>query len=145
MMFTCSPLLKGLWIGSAPPVGELVGQQFHVLVLCAVEYQPPDERFPNVLVVRAPMTDMGARMTEDEADIALAAGNVVAYHVRKRQNVLVTCAQGRNRSGLVAGIAFSKLFPRLKCAQIVSSIRQVRGKDALSNTDFVDLLCALLR
>ena len=140
-MFTSSPLLKGLWIGSAPPTGPLVGERFHVLVLCAVEYQPLDEQFPNVQVVHAPFSDAGFPMTEDEAETAIAAGEVVSHFVRKRKNVLVTCAQGRNRSGLVAGIAMAKIFPRLGCKQIVSAIRQVRGRNALSNEDFVELLC----
>jgi protein-tyrosine phosphatase len=55
--------------------------------------------------------------------------------VRRGKRVLVTCREGRNRSGWVTGVALIELgVPPQKA---IDGIRFARGDDALSNPFFV--------
>jgi len=144
-------LVPGLWQGSFPPPGGLVRSAgFGMLVLCAREIQPPATDFPGVEVVHAPNDDHHAlRLDRPKLTIALEAAQRVVQAVREGQQVLVTCAAGLNRSGLVSGIALHLLFgwPGVKC---IAHVRKYRtrsrvhpGRGSLSNNDFVNALTRL--
>jgi hypothetical protein len=129
-----------LAIGSKPPIGRPL--PFDVLVLTAWEvikfypgYASP-ESFPGTRVLYVPLDD--ATIPLSEATRALDAGRKVATYVRHGKRVLVTCNQGRNRSGLVTAFALMDLgYPS---TESVRRIRKARGDDALSNDFFVRLL-----
>lgn len=89
--------------GSAPPVG--VPLPFDVIVLAAMEYQPD---MPGFTVIHVPLDDGPPPIHADRVRIRGAARKV-ADHVRAGDRVLVTCWQGRNRSGVISGLAMRDL------------------------------------
>lgn len=97
-----------LAIGSAP-IGSSVRRSLHhhfdMLVLCAREYQPRGESFPDLEVVHAGFSDDGSPATAEEFALATHAAQRVAAALRSDQSVLVTCMMGLNRSGLVCALA----------------------------------------
>ena len=87
------------------------GEYFDLIVLCAEEFQPhrslilrPDSR---TRVVYAPNDD--AELTEEQLMIATRAADQVAGAFLQGKKVLVTCWEGRNRSGLVTALALHML------------------------------------
>jgi protein-tyrosine phosphatase len=128
-----------LAIGSAPPPDAGL-KRFDVVVFTAREYQPPEADFPprSPDFIHAPLHD--ARPTPDEVQIAVVAGVDVAELVRSGKTVLVTCWQGRNRSGLVTALALCELDDTAFTA--ISKVRQARGPTALDNRHFVRIICA---
>jgi hypothetical protein len=133
-----------LWMGAAPPPGvTLAASGFNILVLCAKEYQPPAEWFPGVDVARVHLNDDGK--TPFSAADALAAYQVasqLAKCIKFGQRVLVTCWEGRNRSGLVTALTLTQLTgcSGADAARAVRFRRQPRKGPALVNQDFVDAL-----
>lgn len=131
-----------LYVGIAPPPGPALRKLgWDVLVLCAEEYQPFPQEFPGLEVIRAPNDDADRRPTLKEKDLARDAGIRAAARVREGKRVLVTCMQGRNRSGLVAAIALHYLTGASgeACARKVKAMRE----GALSNPHFVRELRAM--
>ena len=112
--------------GSAPPSG--VTLPFDVVVLAAEEYQPD---LPGYVVMKVPLDDGPPPDKATRMRIRKAARDV-ADHVRIGHRVLVTCWQGRNRSGVIAGLALVKLG--LPPAEAVRRIRAYR--DGLTNPHF---------
>ena len=128
-----------------------------MLVLCAREYQPPHELppqmdgipgfrqaspFPGVKTVYAPNDDYGAWPPERE-DLAqaLRAARQVAQALKLERKVLVTCWQGRNRSGLVSALA---LHLHLGCSglEAIRIVKKAR-RGALTNPQFNEVLSRL--
>lgn len=150
-------LFQGSWPGPArmlyghrPTLEELTAPRYtnalrscgiDVLVLCAQELQ--DRRyFPGLRVVRAPLDDSAVRaISEGEWRVARAAAREVALRIAAGQTVLVTCAMGRNRSGLVSALALRHLTgcSGARAARIVRALRP----HALTNTSFVERLLQL--
>jgi protein-tyrosine phosphatase len=123
-----------LAVGPKPPTGSAVARGgFQMLVLCAIEYQPPASKFPGVYVLHVPLTDHGAAMTSIERTLARRAARIVAKELSRGHNVLVTCRQGRNRSALVAAIALVQLG--MSRPRSISHLRRMRFQ-ALANKDF---------
>ncbi len=121
-----------LWMGGAPDPARPY-PEFDVIVLCAREEQPTFRRFKGT-VIRAPFAD-SPYPTAVERRIAIRAAREVAKRLRKGQRVLVTCAMGWNRSGLVVGLAL-KMASRRHVNEIIERIRKARGPNALSNPAF---------
>lgn len=132
-----------LWQGSKPPRGELVKKEgFDVLVLCAVEYQPPKTDFPGVEVVYAGFQDnFWHGPTETELKTAQKAAKIVAKHIKAGKRVLVTCQAGLNRSGLVTALAMHLLtgVEGRSCQRWI----QARRENALFNNGFTKVLSQL--
>lgn len=130
-----------IYQGSAPPPGPDVRRcEFNVLVLSAMEYQPPSEMFPGVRVVHVPLDD--AKLTRAEWVRAVAAADQVARAVRdKDARALITCAMGRNRSGLVTALTLYLLTGE-RGDKIVRHIQR-RRQNALTNPSFVAALARL--
>jgi len=122
--------------GSVPTPGARLSASFDTVVLCAVEHQRVP--LPGVEVMYVPLDDSGPPPTALEVQLAWKAAKLVAKRVRAGKRVLVTCAMGRNRSGLVMG--FTLIMLGLTAQQAVAAIRRARGADALSNRHFVQLL-----
>lgn len=119
--------------GSAPPSGAPV--PFDVVVLAAQEYQREYEPGSTVSeVVRVPLDD--ARPTVSERLRIHAAARDVARRVRAGQRVLVTCMAGRNRSGVIAGLALAELgLPGAVAARRIQRIR-----NGLTNPHFFEMV-----
>ena len=134
-------LTESLWIGSKPKTGRVVADSgFDLLVLCAEEYQPPARAFPGVEVIHAPFDDNDQYgPLPNEKKIAKHAASQVASSLRDGRNVLVTCYAGRNRSGLVCGLALVEngLDP-IQTLQLIWARRDF----ALTNQRFVDLVAS---
>jgi protein-tyrosine phosphatase len=113
--------------GSAPPVG--VRLPFDVIVLAAEEYQPD---LPGYEVVRLPIDD--ARPDAGTRARIRTVAEEIALYVRAGKRVLVTCFQGRNRSGVLAGLALVELGATTP-QQAVRRIRMNRT-GALTNPYF---------
>ena len=113
--------------GSAPPLG--VRLPFDVIVLAAEEYQPD---LPGYEVMKVPLDDSGPPPSPADRARIRAAASEIARRIRAGQRVLVTCWQGRNRSGVLSGLALVELgLPRERA---VSRIRRYR--DGLTNPYF---------
>lgn len=125
-----------LWQGSVLRGDTLKARGIDVVVLCAADFQPGDEYFPGVEVVRAPMVD--DYLTAATWQTARAAARQVVGAWREGKRVLVACLAGRNRSGLVMALALADLW-HVGMADIVHHIRRYR-KDALRNETFVAAL-----
>lgn len=99
-----------LWLGSADEVAS--GTPYDVIVLCADEFQPPAHIIagPSTQVIHAPNDDSEKPLTRAQACIALAASRAVARAFREGKKVLVSCMQGRNRSGLVMALTLHRLY-----------------------------------
>lgn len=138
MKLDATELYPGLYQGSAPPLGGAVKKAgFGALALCAMEYMPPVGSFgKRIYVSRIPLDD--AELLETEAKIAWAAAHGLAHHVTRGTKTLITCMQGRNRSGLLSAMILHIVTGR-SGSEIVMRIRSLR-KNALTNTSFVRYL-----
>jgi len=128
--------------GSAKDAVEAPEGSYHVIVLCAEEWQPNPQvwRPKGVTVVYAPNDDSD-KITRDQLDTVRDAARIVVDAYRKGLRVLVTCMQGRNRSGLVTAIALHTILgvSGARAVEIVRNRR--RGAVAvLSNPLFVRIL-----
>jgi len=116
--------------GSAPPLGARV--PFDTVVLAAVEYQP---ELPGYDVLRVPLDDGPPPDALTRAAIRDGA-RAIAREVRSGRRVLVTCWQGRNRSGVLAGLALVELgVPGLQAATLIRLLR-----NGLSNPHFLRMV-----
>lgn len=123
---------------------------FDLIVFCAKEFGPPAMALKKGEVKRrltrvyhAPIDD--AVLTRDEMFIASRAANLVAASFLKHKRILVTCMQGRNRSGLVVALALDMLSSEGGGAAL-AAVRERRlraGAPALTNPSFVKLLESL--
>ncbi len=111
-------LMSRLWQGSAPRSGRtLYALGFDVLVLCAEELQTQDQfseaginpppSLNEVGVYLCPLDDF--KLSAREAGLATKAAIELAALHRRGKRLLVTCAQGRNRSGLVSALTIRLL------------------------------------
>ncbi len=137
--FSMARILPKLYQGSAPPFGRWVGDHFKVLVLSADEHQPFHHFFPTTQeIVRLSLDDSGPPPTDLELDQARWAGQVVAERVLAQERTLVTCWQGRNRSGLVVALAVRRLLG-VTGGEALTIVR-MRRPGALTNDHFARLL-----
>jgi hypothetical protein len=105
-----SEITSGLWVGSAPPTGRTLARVgFSVLALCAAEHQPSQSSFPGIAIVRASLIDDGTPLTRRQIEEALWLSGHLAGACRRGKGVLVTCMQGRNRSGFIAALTFVRM------------------------------------
>lgn len=131
-------IVPGLFVGSKPSPGRHEG--IDVIVLTAMEYQPPAELFPGAEVLHVPLDDAPSRpMREDEIIDATKAGLRVARRLRAGRRVLVTCAMGLNRSALVAAVAMQEIYG-MSADEIIKRLRSARGMWSLSNPNFEKLV-----
>ncbi|HXQ29257.1 MAG TPA: hypothetical protein VN848_08310 [Gemmatimonadales bacterium] len=114
--------------GSAPP--PRIRVPFDVIVLAAEEYQHPE--LPGYTVLRVPLDDSGPPPSSADRALIRASAREIARRVRAGQRVLVTCWQGRNRSGVLAGLALVELgLPRDRAVRRIQRLR-----DGLTNPHF---------
>jgi hypothetical protein len=132
---TANRIAPRLFQGAFPPEYTPLKQVgFDVLVLCAKEYQRSSSCYPGVELVRASLDDSGPPPTNEELRQAHAAAHTAGTLWLRGARVLVTCAMGINRSGLVMGITLRDLFG-LSGEQAIAQIQECRP-DALTNAYF---------
>jgi hypothetical protein len=148
----------GLWQGRWPPPGAWLARKgFTTLVLCAEEYQPPhsvhshfgavpgvrsSNPWPGVEVLYAPNDDnFEVPPSRERLRLALKAARVVAKRLSQQRKVLVTCNQGRNRSGLVSAMALH--FHLGISGRTAAKIVQAKRINGLRNPIFCELLSNL--
>jgi protein-tyrosine phosphatase len=137
-----SEIVPGFFIGSKPAPGR--HDDLDVIVLCAMEYQPPAQLFPGTEVIHVPLDDApGRAMSKDEITAAVEAGERVARRLRAGRRILSSCQMGLNRSSLVAAIALHVVYG-MSADEIIQRIRRARGTWALSNPNFEKLLRAVI-
>ena len=122
-----------LWQGDLVSVVRS-GPRFDAVVLCACEIQDDPGLPSHVKIIRAPNDD--DRLTTSQITTAKTAARKVSLLLQSRRRVLVTCAAGRNRSGLVSALALVHLTG---CPGEIAA-REVRirriGARALTNESF---------
>lgn len=128
-----------LYMGPAPRPddGWKMRERFDVLILAAEEHQPSGRFFPGVQVIHVPLDD-NAFVPANELRIAKKAAAIVATALSNGKRVLVTCWLGRNRSGLITALALVRMGAQPEKA--IELVRRARGKDALSNPTFVEII-----
>lgn len=123
-------LMPGPWLaqGSAPPSGTKV--PFDVIVLAAMEYQQVE--LPGYVVIRVLLDDSGPPPSDLDRRLIRRTAREIADRIRHRERVLVTCLAGRNRSGVLAGLALRELG--LSGVEAARRIQQ--GRNGLTNRHF---------
>jgi len=121
--------------GKEPPEGAHL--PFDTVVLCAREVQPRLTQ-RGIEVLRLGLDDAGPPPTEAELAQAVDVGGAVARRLARRKRVLVTCAMGLNRSGLVSALALMNLG--CSADRAIAKVKKARGPFALSNTHFKKFL-----
>lgn len=136
-------IIPRLWQGAYPAYNMLdVKKHFDVLVLCADELHMigKDVYFPTLTILRVGLYDKEPIRDGDLEKAEVMAKNVAeAYRLGKR--ILITCAVGLNRSGLVTALALRFIENKSgeECARIVKAARF----DALYNNAFNAYICSL--
>ena len=144
-MIEASEITKNLWQGSVPEPGTYVAEAgFDVLVLSAREHQRSSIYYPGVQVLHAPNDDNERYpFTREKLRIALHAARQSAEAIKEGKSVLVTCAAGLNRSGLISALTLHFLHG-WSGAQCIKVVREKRGlwrdPQPLSNDEFVTVL-----
>jgi protein-tyrosine phosphatase len=128
-----------LWIGSAPPIGAPIGDWFDCLVLCAKEYQIP-ECFDGIQVAQAMLDDNGSPMTQNERLSAIQTSSKVIEWLSQGKQVLVTCRQGRNRSGLICALALACGPEKMSAEKAIATVKLARNGMALQNPFFIKFI-----
>jgi len=98
-----------LFQGSYPKLTKQLLQQFDVIVYCAMEKQPNAADLKLVPrdkhVLGIPLDDDSHQpITREQRAFLIRLARQLAPHVRAGRRVLVTCAMGLNRSGIVSAL-----------------------------------------
>lgn len=146
--FDAHEIVPGLWQGSLPPNGLILRNAgFKTLVLCARELQVSPVYFPEIQVIHAPNDDHPEMpLTAEKLRTAVVAARNVSKGLKAGDQVLVTCAAGLNRSGLVSALALHMTYG-WSGDECIAKIRAARKSPKfpklkpLSNAEF----CTVLR
>jgi protein-tyrosine phosphatase len=134
-------ILPNLWQGSRPPVGDAVKDAgFDALVLCEDQFQPHENQFPGVEVIRAPMIDDPTQPPPLKSVLKAYRAARRAFEIaRSNRKVLVCCHAGLNRSGFVCALV-AHLTTGASGNQCIALIRARRSIHALSNPKFAEMI-----
>jgi protein-tyrosine phosphatase len=127
---TRDEVVPGLWQGDWPYPSDL--STFDVVISATAEGRPPVPSLRSkAWHIHVPLHD--AEM--DQPDLVRDVARQVAMLHTEGRNVLVHCAQGWNRSGVI--VARALMFEGWPVADAIRVVRQARGSYALSNPHFV--------
>jgi hypothetical protein len=132
---SASKIFTRLYQGPYPPYGYLAQRAgADIVVFCARELQPDPPHCLGTQPVYVPLHD-DIEHSAEAYTLARQASRWLYNEWRKGKTILVTCAQGRNRSGLVMAL----LLMRITNAPPAEVIDHIKGhrKDALTNSAFV--------
>lgn len=128
--------------GAFPDPPQSIFSDFDILVLCAEEIQPRIVTPAGKFVFRLPFDDDIYRPVPAEAGrIFHQAAASLAQHLATGNRILVTCAQGRNRSGLITTLTMMYAYG-MPASDAISIIRRRRNPHCLNNTMFEQWLLA---
>ncbi len=133
-----------LWQGSRPLCGSALDRiGFDVVVLSAMEHQLSASCLRGVKVILAALDDSGPPPTASEIAEANEAAQLTARYYVQGDRVLITCWQGRNRSGLITALVLREAFGMSgkRAIEIVKAARPT----ALENGHFYEYIAALPR
>lgn len=137
-------VLNRLWVGAWPQ--HVRRLDFTLWVQCASEFGAPGWEFGGTtlrgLRMRyCPLHDDGRPFMERHWDRAVKAANEIEAHWREGGRVLVTCAEGRNRSAFVAALVVQSLTGYTSAMAIdhLRRTRAIRG-GVLMNKAFCNAL-----
>lgn len=133
--------------GAYPGAHPGLFQVFDVIVYMAEEKQPTVRTPPGKLALYGPMDDDVYRPVPTSIGNELhVLAQQCARHAAQGRKLLITCAMGKNRSGLMVGLTLLKLYPSWTPEQAIALIRRNRklpdGDIALSNSMFEQYLRA---
>jgi len=138
-----SQIAPKLYQGSFPdPAKRIERAGFQTLVLTAAELQPDARAYGSAVeVLRCRLADNPEGPTRYEWNAILTVAAAIDRRLRGGRRILVTCAQGRNRSGIVMAVVLHRLYnwSGEKCVRWIQSRRQ----DSLTNPGFVAALTKL--
>jgi len=122
-------IIPGLAQGSYPEPLKDAFRVADVLVLCAKELQARNVNAPpGKMIIRIPMDDDIYRPVNRQNAMRFhQTAELVANHVRAGRRVLVTCAAGMNRSGVVTALALMRVV-RMPPRNAIALIRQRRPR-----------------
>jgi protein-tyrosine phosphatase len=133
-------IIDNLYMGSAPPTDSVnLSKDFDCLILSAIEFQPPDHYYKGLDIHRALINDDGSPMTFKEMQYAIRAASYTIKKLNEGKRVLVTCWQGRNRSGIITALVLTFGYGKTP-TESINMIRDSRGSGALGNDQFVSFL-----
>lgn len=135
-----SLIVPRLYVGRAPRPGVLVAPGVSTVVLCAREFQPPDEtiwqRYPRARILRCPLRDIEQEFPAAVAQRIASTVRTVKKDIHNGRTVLITCNQGINRGPLVAALAIKQYYG-IGPSQTVELMRTKRHPECLCNRKFV--------
>jgi protein-tyrosine phosphatase len=132
---------KNLFIGSAPPVGDVLKQMgFDELWLCAEEYQPDTKEFEGVQVHHFPNQDLGQKITDATVKKVKNEAAKVAQALKEGKKVLVTCRMGWVRSAALIIAAMKLMNPSMDLDDEIARLREKRDPMVLNSANWVGAL-----
>lgn len=138
-------IIPGLAQGSYPDPPKSAFQTFDVVVFCAEELQPRIQPPPGKHMFKLPLDDDIYRPIPPEVSAILhQAAHSIATYLASGNKVLITCAQGVNRSGLMSALTLMyalRMSPR-DAIKLIRSKRKTNDPDlyALCNPMFEQYL-----
>ena len=141
-------LYQGRWPGDY--LWALHTAKFNTIAFMAMERQPDPKWFAPIQVVLAPIDDDHNVLSQRDAGQIVKAARVVRESLDRGEKVLVTCAMGWNRSGVVSALAL--MLPHtpgthgratkacLTYKNAVAAVREARSENALRNPIFLVFL-----
>lgn len=133
--FTCDLVVTNLWQGDFPVRG-LDWERFDDVISLTAEAVPSVRLGLGGIWVYLPLND-GAM---DHPASVRAAARFVVERLGSGRRVLVHCAAGLNRSGVV--VARALMYRGCTAAESIRLVRDARGPSALFNPEFVAWLHA---
>lgn len=133
--FTCDLVVPGLWQGDFPVAG-VDWDRFDDVVSLTAEAVPSVRPDLGGIWVHLPLHDAAM----DHPESVRATARLVVERLDAGREVLVHCAAGLNRSGVV--VARALMYRGHSAAEAIALVRAARGPYALCNGDFVAWLHA---
>lgn len=141
-------IIPGLAIGGAGNDPELVRRAGYTLHLNVAHDVPQPRRVPGLTAMKLWLTDIQGHLpNDDQMQAAEGVVRLINQRITAGQATLITCAEGRNRSALVAGwVLVARGYPGVEAVELLRRKREPdllrlgRLPAVLSNTAFVDFL-----
>jgi protein-tyrosine phosphatase len=139
-------IVPGLAQGAYPDPPQAAFEVFDVVAFMAEELQPHIQLPRGKFVFKLPLDDDVYRPVPPAVGQALhQTAAAISTYLAAGHHVLSTCAQGRNRSGILTALILMHTY-RMTPEQAIKLVQQNRrGHDALANTMFTQWLLAQRR
>lgn len=134
-------IVPNLAQGSYPEPPKSAFEHFDVVVFAAEELQPRFKAPQGCYLFKVPLDDDPYRPLPVEVQkILVDVAQRVGAFLTQGHKILVTCAQGRNRSGIITALVLMNCFGMSGKEAIRTVRRKRRGHDALANPMFEQFL-----